>query len=136
MMGPRLRATLVLLIVFVLGVFAGIVIARHHLTPTAPMMSVAEEHQAALEELRADVGLDDDQIEQVHAIVAKHHGVVQRSWEQLRPEVQDAMRQVHVEIGEILRDDQIERFHDWLMKRREQHLRQRSMHFREEQENR
>ena len=48
--------------------------------------------------------------------------MVQLKWEQLRPEVQDAMRQVHIDIAELLHSDQRKRFHDWLTRRREQHL--------------
>ena len=43
-------------------------------------------------------------------------------WEELRPEVQNAMRQVHTDIGELLHPEQRGRFHEWLIRRREQHL--------------
>lgn len=120
MMGPRVRAGAVLLFVFAAGVFAGLFFERHHWAPTSAAMSVAAEHEAAIAELKEVVGLDDEQVEQVHAILAERQQIVQHMWEQLRPEVQSAMRQVHNEIAELMRPDQRERFHDWLTRRREQ----------------
>ncbi|HSF15773.1 MAG TPA: hypothetical protein VLK65_09475 [Vicinamibacteria bacterium] len=120
MMGPRGRAAIVLLFVFALGAFTGIVYERHRSSPSAAAMSAKEAHEAAMADLRESLQLDDDQVAQIHAIFVKHHDVVQRSWERLRPEVQSAMQQVHLEIAEMLRPDQRERFHEWLMRRREQ----------------
>ena len=37
-------------------------------------------------------------------------------WAQLRPEVKDAMRQVHEEIAALLRPDQRRRFQDWILR--------------------
>lgn len=82
-------------------------------------MAAAEAHEAVMAELREELELDDEQVEQIHAITVKHQEVVQETWEELRPEVQSAMRQVHVEIAELLRPDQRVRFHEWLMRRRE-----------------
>jgi hypothetical protein len=41
------------------------------------------------------------------------------------------MRQVHVEIAELLRPDQRKRYHDWLIRRREQSQRGHQMTSRE-----
>jgi hypothetical protein len=120
MMGPRVRAGVVLLFVFALGVLIGTAFERHRSAPPLATMSAAEEHEAAMVELREVVGLDDEQVAQVHAILAERQQIVQQTWEQFRPEVQAAMRQVHIEIAKLLRPDQRERFHDWLTRRREQ----------------
>lgn len=119
MMGPRVRAGAVLLFVFAAGVFSGLFFERHHWAPTSAAMSTAAEHEAAIAELKEVVGLDDEQVEQVHAILAERQQIVQHMWEQLRPEVQSAMRRVHTEIAELLRPDQRPAFHDWLTRRRE-----------------
>ena len=122
MMGQRIRAGVVLLFVFALGALSGIVFERHRTVPTPVTLSVVEEHAAAIAELRQVLGLDDRQVAQIHAILAERQQVVQLTWEQLRPEVQSAMRQVHVEIAELLRPDQREAYHDWLTRSREQGL--------------
>lgn len=122
-MGPRVRAAIVLVFVFALGAFIGVVYERHRSSPSSPSlaaMSAREAHEAAMADLRESLKLDDQQVAQIHAIFVKHQDVVQRSWERLRPEVQSAMQQVHLEIAEMLRPDQRERFHEWLMRRREQ----------------
>ena len=118
-MAPQIRAGIVLLCVFAVGVVSGVALERYGsmLSPSSPTAS--EEHEAALTELREAVGLDDGQLAQVHAILADRQEIVQQMWEQLRPEVQAAMSQVHMEIAEVLRPDQRERFHHWLTERRE-----------------
>ncbi len=119
MIAARLRAAAALLFVLGLGFAAGLRFERHRPKPPPVTLSVAEEHDAAVAELRQDLGLDDAQVAQVHAILTRHHAVVQQSWEHLRPEVETAMRQVHIEIAGLLRPDQRERFHNWLSRRRE-----------------
>ena len=70
MIGPRTRAGMVLLFTLAVGVVAGITLERHHLgLPEA--FSEADEHAAAMAELREIVGLDDRQLEQVHADLHK-----------------------------------------------------------------
>ncbi|TDI45425.1 MAG: hypothetical protein E2P02_07340 [Acidobacteria bacterium] len=76
------------------------------------MMSAADEHEAAITELRELLELDEEQVAQIHRILAERQQFVQRTWEQLRPEVQNAMRQVHSDIGELLHPDQRGRFHE------------------------
>ena len=78
----------------------------------------------AIAELQELLELDEHQVAQIHAILGERQQVVQRMWEQLRPVVQAAMREVHTDIGELLDPDQRERFHEWLIRRREQHLQQ------------
>lgn len=114
MIGQRLRAGVVLLFVFALGGLSGVVLERHRSVPTPATLSAAEEHEAAMAELREVLGLDDRQVEQIHAVMAEHQVAVQQAWEQLRPEVQSAMREVHMEIARILRPEQRERYNDWV----------------------
>ena len=71
-------------------------------------------------ELQEAVGLDEQQIEQVHAVLAGRQQLVQRAWEQVRPEVQEAMREIHVEIAALLRPDQRQRYHEWLARQRDE----------------
>lgn len=120
MIGSRTRAWAVLLFVFAAGVLSGVAFERHHAWPAYSVTVGAEqEHAAALAELRDAVGLDEQQMATVHTILADNQKVVQQMWEQLRPEVQMAMQQVHAQIAELLRPEQQERFHEWLMKRRD-----------------
>lgn len=117
MMGPRVRAGVVLLFVFALGVLVGIAFERHHWTAPAARKSVAEEREASMRELREVLELDDNQVEQIHTILTERQEMVQRTWEQFRPEVQAAMRQMHTDIADLLRPNQRKRFHEWLMER-------------------
>ena len=121
-MSVGVRAGAVLLVVFAAGVLAGVVLQRHHSVPPVAAMSAAEEHEAAMAEMTEALALDQDQVAQIHAIMVQHQNVVQLKWEELRPEVQAAMGQVHAAIADILHDDQISRFHRWLSHRREQHV--------------
>ncbi len=114
MSGPGLRAAAALLFVFAAGVFAGIFLDRHHLMAPATDATPAQEHARALADLRESLELDEHQMDRIHAILADNQQIVQQMWEQLRPEVQTAMRHVHEEIAEQLRPEQIDRFHDWL----------------------
>ena len=123
MIGPRMRAGAVVLFVFAAGALTGVAVERHHLWPgTAPTSSgsSASAHTEALANLREAVGLSDEQVAQVHALMANQQQVVQLSWEELRPEVQAAMRHVHAEIAKLLRPDQLSRYHDWIVERRQQ----------------
>ena len=122
MMGPRARAGTVVVFVFATGVLAGMAYERHFSHRSGVVLSAAAEHEAAIAELRDVVGLDDSQLAEVHTLLSERQEVVQHMWEQLRPEVQSAMEQVHNEIAELLRPDQLQRFHDWLTQRREQGL--------------
>jgi len=122
MMGPRVRAGGVLLFIFALGVLAGVAYERHFVARPLLTMSAADEHEAAITELRELLDLDEEQVAQIHRILAERQQLVQRKWEELRPEVQNAMRQVHTDIGELLHPDQRGRFHEWLIQRRKQHL--------------
>ena len=84
-------------------------------------MSPEEEHRAAMAELRELLELDDEQVEQIRAIVARRQRIVQGAWEQLRPELQEEMQRVHIDIAELLRPEQRVRFHEWLIERRARH---------------
>jgi hypothetical protein len=116
-----IRAGVVLAAVFSTGVLAGMVGYHHglgHFRQPASG-SPAMEHEAAMAELRDELGLDEQQLAQVQAIMAEHQETVDQMWAQLRPEVQAAMRQVHEEIAALLRPDQVDRFHEWLSHARE-----------------
>ena len=71
--------------------------------------------------LQEFLDLDEQQMEQVHTILADRQDLVQRAWERVRPEVQDAMLEVHEEIAEILRPDQRARYHEWLSRQHDEH---------------
>ena len=118
MTAQRVTAGLVLLSVFSLGAFVGVFIDRHHGPSAAAGVSPDDVHEAAMAELRDELGLDEEQIRQVHLIMANRQQLVERVWEQLRPELVAAMNEVHVEIAALLRPEQRERFHVWLEQRR------------------
>lgn len=120
MIGPRLRAGVVLLFVFSAGGLAGAAFDRHHHGPRPVVLSEAEQHEAAIAELRDVIGLDDQQMERVHAILAERQEVVQQMWEQLRPEVQSAMVDVHNEFAEVMRPEQRVLFEEWIQRRLDQ----------------
>lgn len=119
MIGTRTRAWAVLLFVFAAGALSGVAFERHHSVPVVGALVSSKEHAAALAELRDAVRLDDQQMTQVHAILAENQKVVQHMWEQLRPEVQVAMQHVHAQIAALLHPEQQQRFHDWINARRE-----------------
>ena len=114
MIGQRLVAGVVLASVFSLGALSGIFYDRHISGPRPTEISGAELHEAAMAELQEALGLDERQIEQIHAVLAGRQQLVQQVWEQVRPEVQNAMREIHIEIAELLRPEQRERYHEWL----------------------
>jgi len=116
MIGPRVRAGAVLLCVFAAGALAGTAVERHQLGRVAASVSLLGEGEVAITELRAFLDLDDEQVAQIHAILADNQHTVQLMWEQFRPEVQAAMREVHMEIAALLRPDQAERFHNWILR--------------------
>ncbi|NKB87263.1 MAG: hypothetical protein GKS06_03460 [Acidobacteria bacterium] len=120
MTGLGVRAAGALLCVFVLGVVTGLAIERHLVArPTVTLIAGAGEHDRRMGELRDALDLDEAQVDEINALVATHQTAVQVLWEQLRPEVQAAMQDVHLEISELLRPEQRERFHDWLMSHQE-----------------
>jgi Spy/CpxP family protein refolding chaperone len=79
-------------------------------------------HETAMAELRSVLALDDAQVAAIETIFAERQKTVQRVWEQLRPEVQHAMADVHHEIDEVLRPDQRDRFLTWLHQRQHNRL--------------
>ena len=116
MIGPRVRAGAVLLCVFAAGALAGTAFERHHIGRTAASISVMGESGVAIAELTDYLDLDEEQVAQIHAVIAANQNTVELMWEQFRPGVQDAMRDVHLEIAALLRPDQAERFHRWLLR--------------------
>ena len=116
MIGPRVRAGAVLLAVFAAGSLAGTAFERHHIGRTAASVSIMGESGVAIAELTDFLELDEEQVAQIHAVIAANQRTVELMWEQFRPGVQDAMRDVHMEIAALLRPDQAERFHRWLLR--------------------
>jgi hypothetical protein len=114
MTGARLRAGAVLLFVFAAGLLIGVGYERHHIRRIPATMSLTDDRVAALAELQDFLELDDEQVRQLHTILAARQETVEKMWEQFRPEVQAAMREVHEEVAALLRPDQVERFHAWL----------------------
>ena len=121
-MRQRIVAGVVLLFVFVLGALAGVFVERHHRHSVSQSagLSAEEVHETAMAELQETLGLDEVQLEEIHAVLARHQQLVQHAWEQIRPGVQNAMREVHAEIAELLRPEQRERYHEWLSRQRDE----------------
>jgi len=122
MTGPRIRAAVVLLSVFAVGVLGGIALERFHAVSRVVTMTPEQEHLEAMSELRKELGLDDTQAAAIHEILTEHQDIVQHTWEELRPDVQEAMLKVHEDIAALLNPEQREHFHDWLNHQRELHL--------------
>lgn len=120
MIGPRVRAGAVLLSTFALGVLTGVAIERHReVSRPSESADSGTLHARTMADLREAVGLDDAQVAEIEALMEKHREVVHLAWQSLRPEVQRAMQSLHVEIAQTIRPDQRERFHEWLLRRRE-----------------
>jgi len=114
-LAPRIGAAVVIVAVFVAGVFTGLTLERWHGGGHSGSTDTATgDHVAALEQMRDALELSDEQMEGIHAILAEHQDVVHRMWEQFRPSVQSTMREVHEEIQELLTPQQRARFHEWL----------------------
>ena len=121
MIGPRLRAGAVVLFVFAAGVLAGIAFERHYWVSAPQVVSPEDHHEAAMAELRDVLDLTDEQANQIEAIVEERAKFVQDKWEQLRPELQNEMQRVHVEIAELLTPEQIALYHEWLTRQPANH---------------
>jgi hypothetical protein len=111
---------LALLFVFTFGALSGVFYERHLAGPRSAELTAAELHEAAMAELQEVLGLDEQQIAQIHAILADRQQLVQQVWEQVRPQVQEAMLEIHVEIAELLRPEQRALYHDWLNRQRDE----------------
>ena len=116
MIGARVRAGAVLLCVFAAGALTGTAFERHHLGRVVASISLLGENEVAITELRQFLDLDDEQVAKINAVMAENQHVVQLMWEEFRPEVQAAMREVHMEIAALLRPEQAERFHSWILR--------------------
>ena len=75
-------------------------------------------HEAVLQDLQQSVGLDDAQIEQVHAVFVRHQSIVEVTWEAVRPQIEIALEKAHREVAELLGPEQRARYHEWLVARR------------------
>ena len=118
MIGHRLRAAVVLALVFAAGMLAGVVVDRHRLEPVRDASVAAHgSHEVMMRELRQALGLDEAQMAAIERVFAAHQQTVQHAWEQLRPEVQEAMVRVHDEVTAVLRPEQRERFERWVRER-------------------
>ena len=120
MIGPPVRAAGVLLCVFAAGVLAGMFVERHSAYPmTAASAPMPVSHETTMAELRKVLELDDRQAAAIERVFTEHQQIVQQAWEELRPEVQEAMFEVHQEILGLIRSDQQVRFRLWLRQRHE-----------------
>jgi len=124
MMRQRVWAGLALVFVFALGAHTGIFFERRYSVPRPLAVTAAELHEVAMAELQEVLGLDERQIEQVHAVLAGRQQLVQDAWEQVRPEVQAAMQEIHAEIAALLRPEQRQLYHEWLNRQRDQSQRE------------
>jgi len=122
MTGQRLWAAVALLFMFSFGALAGAFYERHHAVRLSASVELtgAEMHAAAMAELEEVLGLDAAQLEQIHAILTRRQDLVQQVWEEVRPEVQSAMLEVHAEIADLLRPEQRSAYHEWLNSKRDE----------------
>ncbi len=123
MKGSVVRAALVLVSIFAVGVVAGVFLERLHSisdsvagSPTVPDLGLsgAAVHAAAMSSLEDSLHLDPEQLDHIHQVFEKHQSVVQQSWESMRPSLSIAMEKVHREVADLLSAEQRQAFHDWL----------------------
>lgn len=107
---------------FVLGAAAGVLFERYH--GPAPHLGAAgggDHREVALQHLRSELHLDQEQERAVDSALQRHQVFVDEAWSRLRPDVQDAIDSVHAYIRTVLRPDQIEAFHRLLSEQQARH---------------
>ena len=70
--------------------------------------------EEAVASFKAVLELDDEQLAAIHEILMRNQGHVDEAWEGLRDEIRASVERVHVEIRDLLTDEQRALFADWL----------------------
>jgi hypothetical protein len=110
-MSPRARALWALAATATVGFAAGVAIDRAWLAPRG-RASLSE--PALLSAMRREVGLDDSQVVAVRAILERHQTAVDSAWQAIRPNVHAAIAAAQLEIAQVLRPEQRERYLRWI----------------------
>ena len=94
----------------VIGITLDRTVVRH-----AHMLHSGEagEHGGLVASLHAELDLDEEQRHAIWAIIGHHQERVDHAWASVRPEVNAAVDSIELQIAEVLRPDQLERFHAW-----------------------
>jgi hypothetical protein len=119
-----LHALLGALSIFAIGVVGGVLLDRAILFPSAlsahtesAPMAIDATHERFLQEMRADLGLSEQQARQVQEIFTRHQAAVNEAWSVVHNRLDAAIDSVTTEIEAILDSEQRERLHEWLMEK-------------------
>lgn len=107
--------------ILAIGVVAGVLIDRALLHPselsahTEPAATIDATHDSFFHEMRADLGLNDQQARQVQEIFTRHQAAVNDAWSEVHTRLDAAIDSVTTEIEAILDQEQRADLHQWLV---------------------
>jgi Spy/CpxP family protein refolding chaperone len=110
--------------ILAIGVVLGVLLDRVILHPVASAadsrsaaLAFDATHRGLLQDLRTDLRLTEEQVDQVHEIMNRHQVAVNEAWSVVHARLEAAIDSVTAEIEAILEPGQREGFHDWLLER-------------------
>ena len=113
--GWRARGVLGALSLLVVGALIGVIGHHFVLGEEGPHpVSEADAHEAAIPAFAEALGLDDEQVAAVHAILARHQAIVTEAWTTLRAHLQRSADSAHGEIEALLSAEQHAKFVEWM----------------------
>jgi hypothetical protein len=80
-------------------------------------MTIDATHEKFLNEMRADLGLTEEQAIQVQEVFSKHQDAVNEAWSAVHSRLEAALDSVTSEIEAILDPEQREELHEWLIEK-------------------
>jgi hypothetical protein len=111
----RLRGVLGALSLLVVGALIGLVGHHFVLGDEGPQpVADADAHRAAIPVFAQALGLDDDQVTSVEAILSRHQTVVTEAWAALHARLQTSADSAHGEIEALLSAEQRDKFAEWM----------------------
>jgi Spy/CpxP family protein refolding chaperone len=121
------KQILCILLIFLLGAASGGLVM--HMIYKSHMETFLRGDRKAREEILLDrltrrLDLDDRQREQVRAIVEQTHAEMNNIRKQYRPQMEAVLEKSRVEMRQILRPGQLEKFEQFLQKRKEKRERE------------
>jgi hypothetical protein len=122
-MSPRLRRTLVVILLMLSGSVLTLLVERVIL-PRRATVPADTLHTSLLAQMDSTLALTSAQRDSVHAIFARHQSAVDTAWRAIARRVHASMDSVHRELERVLEDEQIAAFRDLIHGRRSQHYRE------------
>ena len=108
--------------ILAIGIVAGILLDRAILHPTAlsahtetAAIAINATHEGFFNEMRADLGLTEQQAAQVREIFNKHQQAVNDAWAAVHAMLNAAIDSVTTEIEAVLDPEQRAELHEWLV---------------------